>query len=157
MILMFSFTLLIAVLTSCEESVLSDREKKEYRLRVGELRFSVGDDLDETVKRLGEYNSFKSTPSCASDGFDEMYVYNGFRIMGSRSDGKCLITKIELTNDSIRTAENVGVGDNVERVTAVYGKESLSSMHAVEYVGENCRLQFYHDDGRVVSIKYVEK
>ncbi len=149
--------LLLLSLASCEERTPAEAEKREYHFRAGEARISVGDDLDRAVKALGEYNSFKSTPSCASDGFDELYVYNGFRITGRRSAGRCLITKIELTNDLIKTAEGVGIGEVEEKIAAVYGKGSSSSPHTVEYVGDNCRLQFSIKEGRVAAIKYVEK
>ncbi len=150
-------TLMLMLLTSCEGGTVRDTEEKEYVFFIGSERISVGADLDDAVGRLGEPNYFRKNLSCASDGFDELYVYDGFRIIGMRIGTACSITKIEITSDIYKTAEKVGIGDKRELVREVYGDGISVSEQAVEYVGVSCKLQFHFRDDRVVSVKYVEK
>ena len=126
-----------------------------YFFTVGDVTFSVGDDADEVTARLGECNSSASVPSCAGEGFDEVYRYNGFKIFAHRANGRAMITEIEVTNDTLPTAEGLFIGDDADKITEIYG-EGDGFSGGVEYRAEGCRLRFFITDGRVTGIKYLE-
>ncbi len=139
---------------ACETEQNTEMPEKYFFSNAG-VTFSVGDDCDEIIRRLGEPNSKTDAPSCAGVGSDEVYVYSGFRIYGYRNDGECGITSIELTNDNVSTAEGLHIGDLEEKMRAIYGDGEIFG-GGTEYCAENCRLRFFIRDGKIVSIKYVE-
>ena len=126
-----------------------------YFFTVGDVTFSVGDDADEVTARLGECNSSASVPSCAGEGFDEVYRYNGLKILAHRDAKGAKITEIDLLSDLLPTAEGVFIGDDADKIKDIYGEgEGFSG--GVEYRAEGCRLRFFITDGRVTGIKYLE-
>ncbi len=130
-------------------------DEKEYVFCIYEIYIAVGDDLDKIIDDIPSYNSFNSAPSCADVGTDELYIYNGFRISAHRSNGRCEITMIELTNDTVSTFEGMSIGDTEEKLRLCYG-EGERSANTVEYKSKNCILRFYMREGKIVSIKYIK-
>ncbi len=139
---------------TCDNRQNTDIPEK-YSFSAFGVTFSVGDDCDEIIRLLGEPNSKNIAPSCADIGSDEMYIYSGFKIFAHRNYGESTITAIELTNDTVSTAEGIFIGDLEEKVRAIYGNCDMLSK-SMEYRAENGKLRFYIRDGRVVSIKYVK-
>ncbi len=144
--------LLIISLTAfcaCEE------EPTDFTFEVKGVVLSVGGDLDEAVRALGEPNSYQSAPSCAGEGCDEVYAYNGFKIFAHRNGSGAVISAVELSNDMYGTREGISIGDSAEKVQRIYGEgESFSG--GAEYEGENCRLRIYIKKGRVAGVRYGE-
>ena len=153
--------LLFAALSLCIVPVLAGCAEKhsdlpDYTFTAGGADIAVGDDIDSIAARAGECNGFSSSPSCAGDGADEMYVYNGYRIFVFRAGDTCRITSIELTNDTVRTREGIRIGDSRSAVIAAYGESYSLSGNRMIYRGKNATLQFFLKDGKVLSIKYLE-
>lgn len=146
--------MLLCLATSCREEGKTGIPEKYY-LNVKNVTFSVGDDADEVTARLGECNSSASAPSCAGEGFDEVYRYNGFRIIVHRDAKGAKITEIDLSSDLLPTAEGVFIGDDADKIKEIYG-EGDGFSGGVEYIAEGCRLRFFITDGRVTGIKYLE-
>ncbi len=144
--------ILICALSGCDTEYGSIPEN--YFFAADDVSLAVGGDADEAVRLLGEPNSHSSAESCAGGGFDELYIYNGFRLKGYREGETCLITSIELTNDTVSTAEGVFIGDGADKLEKVYGEgEAFSG--GVFYLAKSCELRFFISEDRVVSIKYV--
>ncbi len=146
------FILVILMLAACDHSETRVTQK-QFAITAQDVTFSVGDDCDSVLEALGEPNRCSSAPSCAGEGEDELYVYNGFLITAHRAYGKAEVTSVELTNDTVSTCEGVSIGDSSERLTDIYGEgEHFSG--GVEYVGKNCRLRFYIKEGKIAGIRY---
>ena len=132
-----------------------DTGSKDYVFYSGEVSVAVGDSVEDALRALGEYKSYYTSPSCASEGEDVMYVYDGFRITASLCRDKSIIYIIELTNDTVSTPEGISVGDARDEVVSAYGYGYRSVGESLEYRADNCILQFIVRDGRVSSIKYI--
>ncbi|MGM9644643.1 MAG: hypothetical protein ACI3X1_06110 [Eubacteriales bacterium] len=141
-------------LSACDGGGKAPPPEKYFFAAEG-VTFSVGDDADEVTARLGECNSSASAPSCAGEGFDEVYRYNGFRIFAHRDANGAKIAEIDLVSDLLPTAEGAFIGDSADRIKEIYG-EGDGFSGGVEYRAEGCRLRFFITDGRVTGIKYLE-
>lgn len=119
------------------------------------VTLSVGEDADRIIRDLGEPNNCSKAESCADEGIDEIYVYNGFSIFVHRKNGKGIITAININNDAVQTPEGARIGDSREKITGIYGKGNESNGIS-KYVGEASTLIFYFRNDRVSAIKYVE-
>ncbi len=143
---------LSVLFTGCLEGEAGEGKSK-YSFSVGEVVLSIGDNADLAIQRLGRCNFSSSAPSCAGVGEDEIYVYNGFKLFAHRDGENAEIVSIELTNDTVSTAEGIEIGDRAECLLEVYG-EGRSIGDAVEYNGDGCKLRFTIRDGKIKFIKY---
>ena len=147
--------LTLLTLASCGE-LPQTRAREEYVFYAQGVEIELGEDADEIISRLGKPNRTASAPSCAGLGIDEVYIYNGFKISAYREGDECEIVAIEFTNDTTKTAEGISIGTDASSVREIYGTGSAFS-GGVEYIAEDCRLQFFISDGRVTAIKYLKK
>ncbi len=146
---------IVLILVACGEAE-GIRARDEYLLYVNGVEIEVGGDADEVISRLGEPNRIAIAPSCAGLGLDEAYIYNGFRINVYRDDEDCEIVSVELTNDTVKTGEGIGIGSSEASVRKAYG-EGRNFSGGVEYAGDDVRLCFFISEGRVIGIKYQKK
>ena len=151
---LFAILLTVCLLFACCEGK-GEINKSDYCFSYQDITFAVGDDTDKTVMLLGEANRISRAPSCAGEGDDELYIYNGFRILSHRDGRGARIYAIELSNDACATTEGVRIGDSVGKVKEIYGNGDDKGTR-IEYAGERCRLVFYLQNGKVYMIKYVE-
>lgn len=126
----------------------------EYVFYSNGIEIEVGDDVDEVIARLGAPNRRAAAESCAGLGCDEVYIYNGFRINAYREGDGCEIVSIELTNDTVKTAEGIGIGSDESALRKTYGK-GIDFAGGIEYQGDDCILRFHLSEGRVSGIKYL--
>jgi hypothetical protein len=141
-------------LASCGE-LPQTRAREEYVFYAQGVEIELGEDADEIISRLGKPNRTASAPSCAGLGIDEVYIYNGFKISAYREGDECEIVAIELTNDTRQTSEGISIGAPESSVIEVYGA-GRDFVGGVEYISDDCRLQFYLSGGRVSGIKYLK-
>ena len=145
---------LFLLLCSCNVEE-SGGEGVEYVFESGEARVSVGDDADEVLAALGEYRSSHISPSCASEGEEIMYVYDGFRITSAPCGERNFIYIIELTSDAVSTPEGISVGAARDEVVSAYGYGYRAVGESLEYRSDTCILQFVVREGRVSSVRYI--
>lgn len=153
--IIISMMLEVCILLSACRTEAPKQLQTEYFFSSEGVTFTVGDDADEISGALGEPNSISKAPSCAGEGQEELYVYNGFRIYAHRDARACIISAIELTNDTVTTIENVRIGDKSEKIFDKYGN-ATDNNGTVEYVADGCILRFAIRDGRISGIKYLQ-
>ena len=146
--------LILLTLAGCAGQPQS-KWRDEFVFYADGVEIEVGDDVDEVITRLGKPNRIASAPSCAGLGCDELYIYNGFKISAYCEGDECEIVAIELTNDTRQTPEGISIGAPESSVIEVYGA-GRDFVGGVEYISDDCRLQFYLSDGRVSGIKYLK-
>ena len=144
--------LIMLALCGCKSGQIA---REEYVFYAYGIEIEVGDDVDEVIARLGAPNRCAAAESCAGLGCDEVYIYNGFKISAYREEGECEIVEIELTNDTVKTAEGISIGSPESALRAAYG-EGRDFAGGREYKGEDAILRFYLSDGRVSGIKYLK-
>lgn len=116
---------------------------------------SVDQDMSDVLKGLGEAASYFEAPSCAFEGLDKVYTYNGFTIDTYPQDGKDLVSAITLTDDIVTTAEGVYNGSSLADVTAAYGTDYAEEGGMVVYKKDGMKLCFIVQDDVVTSIQYL--
>ncbi len=160
---------LVLVLTSCggaggdtsdtsgEGNNGENEAKSAYTFKVqsaDSFEVKIDQDMSEVLKALGEPLKYFEAASCAFDGLDKTYTYNGFEIT-TRPDGdKDYVNSIILTDDSVTTAKGVYIGMKAEDVIAKYG-EATQSDTLISYKDGNTVLNFILKNGSVISIDYV--
>lgn len=112
----------------------------------------VDADAAPVVSALGEPVSYYEAASCAFEGLDKFYTYNGFELHTYPSEDKDYVSAIVFIDDSVSTAEGVSIGDTLEKVKEAYGEGTEESGMLV-YEKDGMKLCFILKD-TVVSIEY---
>lgn len=113
----------------------------------------VDADAAPIVTALGEPASYFEAASCAFEGLDKIYTYNGFELNTYPSGDNDYISAIVFKDDSVSTAEGVCIGDTLEKVQQAYG-EGAEENGMLVYAKDGMKLCLILKDGSVASIEY---
>lgn len=107
---------------------------------------------DSTIEALGTPLSKFEEASCAFNGIDKTYMYQGFQLVTYPANEKDYISSVLIVDDSVSTAEGISIGSTLEEVKAAYGDASGDS--ALSYTRGDTTLKIMIADGKVSSIEY---
>lgn len=87
------------------------------------LTVKVDDDVTEVLELLGDGYEYYEAVSCAYDGMDKTYTYNGGEVIITTLpiDGKDVVCEFYMTTDAYATAAGVKVGQTKADIEAAYG------------------------------------
>lgn len=104
------------------------------------------------LEQLGEEKSYFESASCAFEGLDKEYTYNGF-VLTTYPDGDTdRISGITLQDDTVETPEGICIGSSQEDVEKAYGALDGGSG---KYTFGDWQLIILLDGGSVTSIQYI--
>lgn len=153
-------TLLVAVLAfglmACGASKEDEPTKTKggYTFKVNETEVVMNAKAEPTIKKLGKANKTFESESCAFDGLDKEYSYNGFVVKTYPNKDTDYIASVTLFDDTVETPEGIAIGAKKEDVIKAYG-ECKESKTVCEYKKGDMKLLFLITDGVVSSIQYV--
>jgi hypothetical protein len=129
---------------------------KGYYFVYNDVNIELGLPVAGIVDELGPARDFYSYPSCAFEGDEKTYVYDGFEITTyMRYVGDTdRIYALVFWDDSVATVEGLRIGDSYEEMVAAYGTEYEEIPGCYVYVREGIALSFSLQDNVIVSITY---
>jgi len=127
---------------------------KGYAFLFQDTAVEVDADAATVIQNLGEPLSYFEAPSCAFQGLDKIYTYNGFEIDTYPMDEKDYISAIILRDDSVMTAEGVGIGDSVEKLEQAYGSDGTKEESMIVYDKDGMKLCFILQKDEIISVEY---
>lgn len=111
-------------------------------------------DAGPIVDKLGEPVSYYEAASCAFEGLDKIYSYNGFDLNTYPSGDKDYVSAIVLRDDSVSTAEGICIGDSRDKVQEAYGADGSEESGMLVYEKGGMKLCFIFKDDSVAAIEY---
>jgi predicted small lipoprotein YifL len=103
---------------------------------------------------LPEADSVFTVPSCAIEGTDNVYSYPVLELTAYNDGTGEVIYSIYLTDANTPTEEGLYVGDDLARVTELYGTDYTENGSELIYTkGKTC-LSLILNDGAVISMEY---
>ena len=122
----------------------------------GDVKFGIFDEADKVLSALGEPVSTFESNSCAYQGKDKFYYYDGFEVLVNDVDGTERVTGITLADDTVSNPQGVKIG--------MKGDEALALMDGIEYTQSGDTYKFtvgstlfriqVGDDGTVKAAEY---
>lgn len=122
----------------------------------GDVKFGILDPAESVLSALGDPASTFESDSCAYQGKDKFYYYDGFEVLVNDVDGTERVTGITVADDTVETPQGVKIGMKAE--------DALALMDGVEYaqagdvykftVGSTLLRIQTGEDGTVVAIEY---
>ncbi|MDR0221387.1 MAG: hypothetical protein LBI54_08305 [Lachnospiraceae bacterium] len=131
---------------------------KGYTFKSKGVVISVDANFAPLLAELGEPNNYFEAPSCAFEGLDKIYTYNGFTVNTYPQGDDDFVSSIILNDDSVTTAEGVYIGGTREDMENAYGPGQATESGQFIYEKEGMKLGFITDDSDVIiAIEYMSK
>ena len=157
----------LTLLALCACGTAEPREegsKKEYTPDYGELyytsgdtKFGIMDPAEKVLEALGEpVNGTFESDSCAYQGKDYFYYYDGFEVMVNDVDGTKRITGITVADDTVQTPQGVRIGMKLEDAQKLMGDEFKQVDDVYKYTEGSTVLKLaVGEDGTLTAIEYA--
>lgn len=126
---------------------------KGYVLKSKNATISIDGDMAPVAEALGEPVSYFEAASCAFEGLDKIYTYNGFVVETYPSGGKDLVSSIVIKDDSVKTPEGITIGSTKDEMVKAYGDYTEETGMCV-YKKDGMKLCFLLKNDSVSSIQY---
>lgn len=136
-----------------------DPEEKEgstesYMIDVNGVQFGINMDSETVVEALGEPEEYFEGESCVSMGLEKYYRYPGYSFSTYEKDGKHLIAYISITEDTITTAEGIGLGSVKNDVLKAYGNNNGDVQGLMKFKKGDMALNIWMEGERVTGIEF---
>lgn len=110
--------------------------------------------IDDVVAKLGEPKGTFKAPSCAYQGMDVVYTYNGIQLTVNDIDGAKHVSVIMVLDDTVSTPDGVKIGQAEEEMKSkLSGAAGESGIYRIE--SGTTTLQIQTADSKVKSILYT--
>ena len=128
----------------------------------GEVKFGIMDPAQEVLDALGEPQGTFESDSCAYQGKDMFYYYDGFEVMVNDVDGTLRITGITIAADTVSNPQGVKIGMDMSEALSLMGDpdypESITVTHnggVYKLVSGSTMLRLKAgDDGTLAAAEY---
>jgi len=111
-------------------------------------------DVAPIIEALGEPVEYFEAPSCAFQGLDKIYYYNGFELSTYPLEDKDMISTVNFLDDSVTTEQGIYLGASLEEVIAAYGEDYIQELSSYTYNLNDTNLTFIVEADAVISITY---
>lgn len=141
---------------SVETSGGADNKAPEGGYKFTYKGFDVvpGAEAAPVIKAFGEPKDQFEGASCAGQGLDIIYTYDGFKIYAYEENGVELIDGVEI-EDSLIDCNGLHVGDKLDDAKNVFGTPTQEDEFGLLYRSGNTAVQISCDSfGEIISIMY---
>lgn len=115
----------------------------------------IMDEADPILAALGEPASTFEADSCAFQGKDYFYYYDGFQLMVNDVEGVNRITSITLVDDTVKAPQGIGIGSKEEEIAGAFGEDFTKASEMYVYRHDTTSLQISVKSGKVTAMVYA--
>ncbi len=137
-----------------EVTKASPKQIEGYSFENDGVTIPMNVDAKPIVEELGDPVEYFEAASCAFQGLDKIYYYNGFELGTYPKDNKDYVSYVNLLDDSVSTDKGVYLGSTLDEVTAAYGKDYTAEGTSYVYRLGETKLTFIVEEDEVTSITY---
>lgn len=103
---------------------------------------------------LPEPQYFYTQPNCALEGDDTIYNYADIEVAVYNDGKKSVIQSVYIINPNLTTPEGLALGDDLTKVTKLYGDTYQTNGAEWQFIKGNMILAILTQDDFVASIEY---
>ena len=126
-----------------------------YEITINGTTITMHKEAADIISALGKTKDYYEATSCAFDGLDKQYFYEGYQVETYPTDDKDYISLVYIEKEGIPTKEGVQVGDTAEKVKEVYGTDYKDDFGTMIYSSGKSELKFYFTGDKVSEIEYA--
>lgn len=161
--------LLCAGLTACKSQPAATKDEQTktgdesnnasgYVFETNGLTISVDTKIENYTAKLGEpKGGYYEAKSCAFEGLDKFWYYDGFTLQAYQKNGEDMLYSVTFDDDTVKTKEGVKLGDSKDKVISAYGSSYKQNGTVYGYESGNMTLEITVKDDAVIGIAYVLK
>lgn len=145
-----------APLTAEQLAALPAYEK--LYVQVGELRIGILDDANIVLSALPPPFGTFEAESCAYQGMDAFYYYDGFQLMVNEIDEERKITSISIKDDLFKTPQGLKFGlsmDAVKELMAPLNLELIEKGDILQYIDCKTVLKLRFNQDKLIAAEYT--
>lgn len=123
----------------------------------GNVRIGLFDDANEILSALPAPTGTFEAESCAYQGMDCFYYYDGFQLMVNDIDGERRITSISIKDDLFKTPQGIKFGmsrADAKALMAPLDLELTEDADILQYIDHKTSLKFRFDLDKLVAAEY---
>jgi hypothetical protein len=159
LIALLTVLMLSLVFTGCgnkeSDNDNTGNEENGYEFVSNGVKIQMLAPAETVLSELGEENTYFEAESCAYQGMDKIYTYNGFEVRTNEIEQKDYVTSVLLIDDSISTPEGVALFMTKEDMIAAYGDNYTEESGLCTYTMGETKLSFLISDNEITSIEYT--
>lgn len=123
----------------------------------GSVKFGIFDEAEPVLSALGEpVNGTFESESCAYQGKDFFYYYDGFELMVNDVDGTLRITGITLSDDTVQTPQGLKIGMALDTALSLMPGAPEQNGQVCRFVSGSAALLLRDaGDGTLAAISYT--
>ena len=144
----------VTQIESASDEVVTQPSYKGYVFSHLGVLVIIDADFAPILAALGEPRSYFEAPSCAFEGLDKVYTFNGFEIDTYPQGDDDFVSAIVFRDDTVATMEGLRIGSTRSEMEAVYGTPRLADNGSLIYDKDGMRLCFILADDIIISIEY---
>lgn len=103
---------------------------------------------------LGEESKYFEAASCAFEGLDKTYTYDGIEIVTYPVEEVDYISSVRILDNSVSTPEGITIGSTMDEVKAAYGEDYEDVVGQWNYTDGDAELSIIFNGEKVLSISY---
>lgn len=123
----------------------------------GDFKFGIMDKADDVMDKLGEPSGSFENQSCAYQGTDMVYYYDGFELTAHELDGVDRVIGIKLSDDTVQIPQGLKIGmsySDCESILNDIGGEMSGTVYTAK-VGSTALVVGFGSDNCISSIEYA--
>ncbi|MPW26754.1 hypothetical protein GC105_13260 [Alkalibaculum sp. M08DMB] len=111
-------------------------------------------EAEEIIKKMTAIDYFEAE-SCAFQGMEKIYTYNGYELHTYELDGVDRVATVMLLDDSVSTKEGIYLYSTLEDVIEAYGDKYTENLGVYTYELDDSKISFMVENEEVISIEYI--
>ncbi len=104
-------------------------------------------------KGLPEAKSTFERPSCAIEGNEIIYTYDGVEVTVLDDGKQSYVYSIFFADSSVKTIEGLAIGDDVSDAASIYGDDCVKDGNSITYAKGKTVLSIISQSESVISIE----
>lgn len=128
--------------------------QKGYLFTASGVTIAMDVDAAPLLAQLGEPASYFEAASCAFEGLDKKYTYNGFELDTYPQGEKDCVSMVIIKDDSVTTKEGVTIGDSLEKLQQAYPEGGKEEDGMIVYEKDSMKLCFIMQGEEIAAIEY---
>lgn len=126
-----------------------------YAFTVKDTRVVINQDASAALAKLGKAKSVFEQNSCAYQGKDKVYSYDGFEISTYPVGKKEYVSSVYILDGTVQTEEGIKIGSGSKDVIKAYGKDYKFENDVYRYTKDGVEICFYMTNSKVDAIEYL--
>jgi hypothetical protein len=147
---------------STQKAVVESSKKPEesekpqgYIFETNGISIAMNAKVAPILEKLGKEKSYFEAESCAFQGMDKTYTYNGFELHTYELNKVDYVASVIFLDDSVSTKEGITLNADIKDVLRLYGDKYTNKSNLYTFQLDKSKLSFMIENDKITSVEYT--